>query len=367
MANFGWLFFPYAVFLLSSTLACEAPAGTNFSDHPKYWCSLDARVSLSTECNVDVEEIIKLPWASGILHRSVPTEDNQRVEDVSAYHLLDGIRISKLSATQRREAPNNRLLSIHVGQRPEHVSVLITYKKIGGVRIFSQCSRLGSFEAVKNSEARTVMLSEWAVGGRSISSIQDMTVTFFLNDRKLEYIDSQATVPERFTKVSQNNASSSNDEVRVSYNGRTAELSPSQLIFYIRYYMQFGALSCRGSRNCKYENMILNEGQSSNVSNKIIIGVSLTLALIVVAAGIGILVLYCKRVKQGQLDSDLKSETLPASLRHFEYDTGDDDTGEKRAEQVWMSNKSNDNDIKEEFYALDLSPRRRREKSSEEF
>lgn len=350
----------FHLLLQSHAIQCRPPEGANFLTKPEFWCSLTANITVPTSCKTEVEERIQVPWSIGVVDRYIPKQENQKIINVKAFRVTKEGETPINSFTSQDSTERNTIINLRVvrGETPE--TIRLTYDVSQGTLVFSTCAKLGDFANVDASDDQTLMLTKWAAGGLSVRELQYVAVRFFLNtDAQLKYADSVVLHPEKFAPVRTENTGDANSQkgkqTWVNIEGVATEVKPAKLVFFFRFLKKGGSVQCPNVRSCGSENLLRQEYAGGKEQYKLIIGVCVGSGLAILLVIVIIWISCCKRSATRRLDEDALN--LPASLRHFAYDTGDERQDGKWKQ--WTEGSPNSGKSTQEFLAIDLSPRNR--------
>ena len=347
--------------LALSIQACEAPADADYAASPTFWCSMSTRITISSGCNVRVDETIVIPWSNGTIARFIPKQPNQQIKDISA-GLLMKLRMVETSFEKKDSLSiNNDLVHISTNTSREELIVLLSYVIVGGVTTFIPCD-FGLFNSELSNQKSTVMLTKWTPGGLSITKIEKINVEFVLVESSLvKYLDHAIHAPGDFRPLVR--VRNETTKVEVVYSGLAGNFKPSTLLFYIRLMLTNGGVSCPGLRSCVSEYDIIKEIPDSRL--KIVVIVALAVGGVTLVAVVLVLLRYCSK-KRKEDDKSGEQMELPKSFQHFAFDTGDEQLDDRRMRFInGGPNTPPSVEKTASIYALDLSPRQAKKAEEE--
>lgn len=335
---------------------CKARPGSDFNLQPPFWCNIQVTVAVSENCTTQVEEKIHLPWSSGVIHRHIPKQENQIVQDVRAY-IQSGERETDVHiGALPGSTPTSTIYNVRISATTEPVVVLLRYAVYPGILFFTKCGGIINFPIIEPPSGYSVMLSKWAVGGLSVAEIESMQVEFSLmKNTRMSYIDSNVKHPNQFSLSTHDTTNTSADfiETSITHSGRAAGLNPAHFVFYFRFSLTNGWAECPHVRSCRAETLQLKEEFEPGIAAGLVIGLAVGGGLAVLTIILVTWAVCC--AISARRDEDAAEMNLPNSLHHFAYDTGDEASSSKW--KSWMEGGPNSG--KEEIRAIDLSPRNR--------
>lgn len=334
---------------------CKARPSGDVSLPPSFWCDIQATVTISENCTTHVEERIRLPWSSGIIHRHIPKQENQVLQDARAYIQSNDKETDVHIGLLPDSTPTSTVYNIRISATTEPVIILLRYSVYPGILLSTNCDGIISFPAVEPPSSYSVMLSKWAIGGQTVAELESMQVEFrLLRDARMSYIDSSVKHPSQFSLSTRNTTHTSGDsmETSITHSGEATGLNPAHFVFYFRFSLINGWAKCPGVRSCRAETLQLKEGSKPGIAPGLVIGLAVGGGLAALMIIIVVWVVCC--AISARRDEDVVEVNLPNSLRHFAYDTGDEASSSK-----WRSWMEGGPSSKEEIRAVDLSPRNR--------
>lgn len=306
---------------------CRAPEGTNFQMESKAWCNLTAIVKISDKCSTQVEEIIQVPWAYGKLVRYIPHQTNQEIKQVSAFEITDKGRIElPLSEVQRDVRRVNTLVHIRAPVTRESFTISLQYEVERGVELYYSCRESASIFKVSRAPTggkSDNQLVKWSPGGQSATEIKVIGASFLLSkSAKTVFVESAVGKPAEFSLLTKTNNKSPSENYRVSHEGNATGISPTSVTFYFRY-LRVGSDDdqCHLARMCEEEKRRLLERFLTDGSKRAIIILSVGLGLLFLVLLIGVWISCYKSLKKKKAEN---MDSLPISLRHFAFDTGEE-------------------------------------------
>lgn len=336
--------------------ACIAPLETNFNSQPDFWCGIKANITVGFDCTTSVVETITFPWTHSNVYRWIPHQENQTLSDIFAYREDDEKKTPLLrTLKEENSTKTNKLMQFRTSLSQTPVSIVVQYKVTPGVLSFKTCVNM-KFELpdVSPPENHSIMVTKWAIGGLSVK-VNAVEVTFTLADTSKVYLDSPVNHPKDFVDTTSVSNKTVPGTVSVTHKGSSALFRPGAFLFYMRFGLLDGAAECPETRNCLSESGHLSEGEPVGVRRGKIVGIGVGSAVAIVAVvALLVMLLRKQRDKAGEIEAETGTmgETLPDSLRHFEYDTGDQSASQKW--EQWMEGTGRGGG---EINAADLSPR----------
>lgn len=335
---------------------CKARSKDSLNVAPPFWCDIKATIMIGGNCTTQVEEQIHLPWSSGAILRYVPKPELQTLQDVRAHIRSEDTETEVYVAPLPDSAPTNTIFNIRVSATTEPVTVVLRYSVFPGVVLFKNCEGVMDFPVVTPPSGYSVMVSKWAMGGLSVAEIASMQVEFqLLKVAHTSYIDSRVKQPSPLSMSTRDTTESSGESVdtSITYSGKTTGFNPGEFIFYFRFRLTNGWAECPNVRSCRAETLQLKEEFEPGIGSELVIGLAVGGGVALVVMGIAVWVTWC--IMSGRRNEEEVEANLPDSLRHFAYDTGDDESSRKW--RSWM--EGGPSSEKEEICAIDLSPRNR--------
>jgi len=335
--HLGKLWFCILSACIYSVLGCEAPTTTDFTSPPRYWCSLEANITIQNSCTTNVAERIVIPWNRGSVQRYAPKQQNQEIVEGTAALVANGLEEPiGLSEAKNVSTERNTAFRIKAPNTDKPFTVILRYKVKAGVQLFGNCAGKVNFPPIdQNSQEDTAMLAKWSPGGLSIRTIRQLLVHFsLLRNSRNTYLDSIFSHPKGFMGDTTVRRDDPTKTVEVSHTGSADGLKPGKFIFFFRYRLSAGWAECPNIRSCGDEEKLLQESVTPGISKALILALGIGGGLLVMLIIIAILVRQCNRISKkhaADIEDDDFDVALPKSLRHFAYDTGDDEPARRSA------------------------------------
>lgn len=323
---------------------CVAPSNLDTSNPPDEWCALNSRITLVSPCDLNVEERLRVPYTSKVLHRSIVKQRVMRVESVSAVQMMENnsVALTKPNVSVR----TNRLvvdLSINTRRRSKSpTEFIIRYTLRGGAQLFAPCSADGSiFNASRADSSRTAVVS-WRPGALMPRAIGALNVAFVVKE-------ALATNAVGVSRAGVATATRGDIVTTVMTFPQTKVGNDGSLAaFYILFGPKgsMGRGMCAAPRHCASERGLdaLKARAPGSITARLERALLIAAGTFVALFAIGFAILCCwmKRRKAEQeeanagIEADLAVHSMasvPLSMHHFVYDTGDKYPPGKRAPQ----------------------------------
>lgn len=340
---------------------CTAHGSANLSHPAPFWCALTATVQVQSACTIRITESVTVPWITRQLVRVVPHQQNQQIISVETFlsrtpstvlqppnDTIVKESVLAESVAVSLEGGANTAIIVTTNPSLQPTTVLVRYVVIPGVVAFSSCGSgtpilpaipsLSPSPDPATSVQRGIMLTRWALGGKSVSRLRMLAVsirTTIASDRGL--VDAYSYVDQLAVETNV-----SDTEGVVTIHGNTSAIMPADVVLYARLWRRSSRLSCAAPRDCRSERDLLKEGKPRRAWKGIVIVVA-SVVVILIAVAIGILLWY-RRLKQGDNDehddATQPASQLPKSLHHFAYDTGDESSSKTWREWMDLQNRN---------------------------
>lgn len=348
-------FLPIAVLWLNfkTCFSCSAPNDCDFSEAPRYWCSLFATIDVQSSCTLHVTEIVTVPWTTDQFVRIIPHQQNQHIVSVEAFinsfdssnstipgNAVNDNAVKADSVTVSLQGGLGTAVTVTTNLSRLPTTIIVQYVVIPGVVAFSSCGdgapALPSFPPPypqdMESSSMKVMLVRWAIGGLSVPRVLTTMTKFrvqFSLDRGL--LDVFSYLPSLDSSMSNDSS-----QIIVTVSGNTSSAFPADIILYSRPWRRASRLPCAAPRDCRSERILLKEGKPRRIWRGIVIVVS-TVCTVGVCVLVGVLI-WIRRVHRGDDENEdaqsARDVEIPKSLQHFAFDTGDE--ASSRTWRQWM-------------------------------
>jgi hypothetical protein len=330
--------------------ACTLPNAKFVNKDVTFWCEHNAFVEIDPQgCDANVLELIKLPWSVGTEARVISLQAGQAIDEssiqVSQWYesINSGVRVEDVSFETKVIQGVAPLTQVTIQFHPEPTKVVnvngtstlwrIDYKLRNAVMQYVSCDG-DEKSASSAAPGPSNMITGWRPGGQSTPKINYLNVTIETPPLSGRIMTTPIVAkPSNYTVLT-NFVTRSNAQ-NLDFGTREVLQQPSLLNFMVVHGRQGDPTSkCPVVRSCAAEAQLRTLTDIRKRKRAVFNTLSAVCLFIVVLIGVLLCALCGTCLARGIKDKqNLKGEAgaeLPSVVRHFAYDTGDDDE-EKQA------------------------------------